>query len=134
MAGHLTDRRRYLEAGRQRLADARVLLGAGRWNGAVYLAGFAVECLLKSLLLARRGARTLDREHWHHDLWKLAAAAGVDRELKQRSHAQAGEAFALLTNEWGVTIRYEGRRFSPPEADEIFRGARRLMTWLAGRV
>ena len=39
----------------QRLADVRideagVLLAAGRWSGAYYLAGYAVECALKACI------------------------------------------------------------------------------------
>ena len=39
------------EASRQRLADAKVLLDASRWRGAMYMAGYAVECLLKTKLM-----------------------------------------------------------------------------------
>ena len=38
-------------ASRQRLADAQALLNASRWRGAMYMAGYAVECLLKTKLL-----------------------------------------------------------------------------------
>ncbi len=34
------------KAGKHRMQDARVLLNAGRWRGAMYLAGYSVECLL----------------------------------------------------------------------------------------
>lgn len=39
------------EAAGKRLSDARVLLPAGRADGAAYLAGYVVECSLKSVLL-----------------------------------------------------------------------------------
>lgn len=32
-----------------RIAEAKVLLDAGMWDGAYYLAGYAVECALKAL-------------------------------------------------------------------------------------
>ena len=38
-------------ASRQRLADAKALLNASRWRGAMYMAGYAVECLLKTKLM-----------------------------------------------------------------------------------
>ena len=38
-------------ASRQRLEDARALLNASRWRGAMYMAGYAVECLLKTKLM-----------------------------------------------------------------------------------
>ena len=36
-----------------RLRDAKVLLNGGRWEFAYYVSGYAVECALKSCLLAR---------------------------------------------------------------------------------
>jgi hypothetical protein len=36
-----------------RLRDAECLLAAGRWSGAYYLAGYAVECGLKACIMAR---------------------------------------------------------------------------------
>ncbi len=32
----------------ERIKDAEALLMAGRWSGAYYLAGYAVECALKA--------------------------------------------------------------------------------------
>ena len=37
-------------ASRHRFADARALLREARWQGAMYIAGYAVECLLKTKL------------------------------------------------------------------------------------
>ncbi len=34
----------------ERLLDAEALLNAGRWSGAYYLAGYAVECALKACI------------------------------------------------------------------------------------
>ena len=46
-------------ASRHRFADARALLRAARWQGAMYIAGYAVECLLKTKLMHVYGCRTL---------------------------------------------------------------------------
>lgn len=43
----------FYQASLQRLEDARVLLDRGRTTGAVYMAGYGVECVLKALLLER---------------------------------------------------------------------------------
>ncbi|NJR43126.1 MAG: HEPN domain-containing protein, partial [Akkermansiaceae bacterium] len=37
----------------ERVRDAEALLAGGRWEFAYYSAGYAVECALKSCLLAR---------------------------------------------------------------------------------
>ena len=44
------DRRVQLGASRQRRKDAEFLQQSARWNGAIYLAGYAIECSLKALI------------------------------------------------------------------------------------
>jgi hypothetical protein len=46
------------KAGKHRMDDARALLNAVRWRGAMYMAGYSVECLLKTKLM-----RTFDCRH-----------------------------------------------------------------------
>lgn len=41
------DRRVQLGASRHRYKDAEFLQQSARWNGAIYLAGYAIECSLK---------------------------------------------------------------------------------------
>jgi HEPN domain-containing protein len=38
---------------RDRIRDAKALLTAGRWSGAYYLAGYAVECGLKACIIVQ---------------------------------------------------------------------------------
>ena len=47
------------KASMHRLDDARALINAERWRGAMYMAGYAVECLLKTKLMQVYGCRTL---------------------------------------------------------------------------
>src|SRR3954470_18259094 len=47
------------KSAKHRWDDAQALLAAGRWRGAMYLAGYAVECLLKATLMRRFGCRQL---------------------------------------------------------------------------
>ncbi|MEO6807866.1 MAG: hypothetical protein ABI353_01995 [Isosphaeraceae bacterium] len=35
------------KAGKHRLEDAKALFDVGRWRGSMYLAGYAVECMLE---------------------------------------------------------------------------------------
>jgi len=44
------DRRIQLGASRRRREDAKSLHDAGRWAGAIYLGGYAIECSLKALI------------------------------------------------------------------------------------
>jgi hypothetical protein len=50
----------------EKVLDALALLAAGRWAGAYYLAGYAVECGLKSSVLRHLDATGIifrDREY-----------------------------------------------------------------------
>jgi HEPN domain-containing protein len=43
--------RQFWRSSKQRFDDAELLLKAGHTTGAVYLAGYGVECMLKALLV-----------------------------------------------------------------------------------
>jgi len=47
------------KASKQRMDDARALLGTFRWRGAMYMAGYKVECLLKTKLMRMFNCRHL---------------------------------------------------------------------------
>jgi len=48
-----------------RVLDAKALLDAGRWSGAYYLAGYAIECGLKACVLAYvNGVLPWIKTHW----------------------------------------------------------------------
>lgn len=112
-----------------RILDAQALLAAGRWTGAYYLSGYAVECGLKSCVLAhieRTGMIFKDRKYlrslgdcWTHDLDQLVQLAELKAERDR-----AGAANANLFISWGTvllwreTSRYEQK--APKEAQDIF--------------
>jgi hypothetical protein len=109
-----------------RIIDAQALLAASRWSGAYYLTGYAVECGLKSCVLAyveRTGVIFREKKFqdncWTHELEKLIKAADLQVEL--------GTAMGLnpaLAGYWGVvkdwreTSRYEQK--SQPEAEQLY--------------
>src|SRR5258708_34422684 len=53
------DRRIQLGASRRRREDAETLHQADRWAGAIYLAGYAIECSLKALICSNEGKNSL---------------------------------------------------------------------------
>ena len=75
---------------RVRLDEARLLLEAGRYDGAYYLSGYAVECGLKACIA--RQTRTHDfpprpstvRAMYTHNLMDLVKAAGLVDTLADR--------------------------------------------------
>ncbi|HEX4592245.1 MAG TPA: hypothetical protein VH120_20085 [Gemmataceae bacterium] len=87
-----------------RAEDAQILLAAGRWSGAYYLAGYAVECGLKACVLVhieRTGVIFEDKKYaercWTHDLEDLVTLAGL-----QQSMAVDGTTNANLADNWQV--------------------------------
>ena len=66
----------YQAVARLRLRDAEILLGQRRGEGALYLAGYAIECLLKWSVTRRRNLLRLPQELETHDWDQLLAATG----------------------------------------------------------
>jgi HEPN domain-containing protein len=67
-----------------RLDEAKVLLDAGKWAGAYYLAGYAVECALKACVARLMQAEVFpDKDFavkcYTHNLEALLALAGLSR-------------------------------------------------------
>ena len=76
------DRRVQLGASRHRYQDAELLQQFARWNGSIYLAGYAIECSLKALIChAERKNNLKDTAIFKrlqgaalHNLWSLYEA------------------------------------------------------------
>jgi HEPN domain-containing protein len=125
-----------------RIADAAVLLAAGRWSGASYLAGYAVECGLKACIarLTHQDEFPRDRkfveECYTHNLDKLLRAASLKPVLDTDTLANA----AFMGNwgtakDWQETSRYEQK--AQPEAqtlyDAITNNPDRVLPWIRVR-
>lgn len=96
----------------QKLADLRaheagVLLAARCYDGAYYLAGYAVECALKACVA--RKTRRYDfpppRNEvdacYTHDLARLLKAAGLDKDF-----AAARSADPVLSDNWDIVQQW----------------------------
>ncbi len=109
-----------------RVLDAAALLAAGRWSGAYYLAGYAVECGLKACVLVRveqTGIIFLDRKYsekcWTHDLDALVTLADLEAERGTAIAANPVLAKSWVTLEgWTEASRYHQK--TEPEARELF--------------
>jgi hypothetical protein len=96
---------------RARLRDAEILLAAGRYDGAVYVCGYAVEMALKARIcraLHWEGYPSTRREFQNfqsfrtHNLDVLLSLSGVERRIK--THFLA-EWSAVVT--WDPEVRYK---------------------------
>ncbi len=98
-----------------RLLDAERLLTGGRWSGAYYLAGYAVECGLKACIMVHieaTGAIFQDKKYsekcWTHDLEDLLALANLKPTLDADAAANAAlSANWSVAKDWKETSRYE---------------------------
>jgi hypothetical protein len=98
----------------QRIADANALLAAHQWPSAYYLAGYSLECALKSCVLAfidRTGVIFEDKKYgekcWTHDLEKLVKQAELTdaRDLAIQNNDHLGQNW-LLAKDWSESSRY----------------------------
>ncbi|HZU35127.1 MAG TPA: HEPN domain-containing protein, partial [Gemmataceae bacterium] len=127
--------RPFYQAAKQRFEDAQFLLDAQRTTGAIYLAGYCVECMLKALILSMlpQGKRAemlgLFRGSKAHDYdW-----------LKARYFENAGPLFPQATskafsfvNTWAVEIRYQAGTSKYGDAKAFLDSAEEIMTWADG--
>jgi len=120
---------------RARLRDARVLLQAKRFDGAVYLCGYAVELALKARL-----CRTL---RWNefpetpqefkglqsiktHDLEILLRLSGIEGRIKARYLAE----WSVVLN-WDPEKRYQATGVSTPQqASDMITSTAKLLAAL----
>lgn len=125
------DARVYYIPARRRLEDARILLDNNRRDGARYLAGFAVECLLKALILAQSTPRqrptlvTRLKGEFGHDLDALR------KEIARRGlHPGDAElqAFRRLAT-WDNNDRYDPQLQSQEVAEATCTAAELLFGW-----
>jgi hypothetical protein len=112
----------------ERILDAIALLDAGRWEFGYYVAGYAVECGLKSCLLARMvHTAWVFREKWEakvcltHDFAALVKLAGLNDELNNKLGASAAAAAAeggppggAFAANWGSVLQWKPEsRYTP---------------------
>ena len=129
-------------ASRQRLADAKALLNASRWRGAMYIGGYAVECLLKTKLmhiydcknlseledlLRQRSILSAHRTVFTHQLEDLLRLIpGYGRMIQNR------DILSLFNkvNRWMPNWRYTSKFADRGEATEFMTAIERFMQWI----
>jgi hypothetical protein len=89
----------------ERVRDAKALLAARRWAGAYYMAGYAVECALKSCVIAflmktdQFPGKRYSQDCWTHDLKQLLDLAGL-----KPTHAADTAADPDLSANWAFVF------------------------------
>ncbi|MCP4107068.1 MAG: HEPN domain-containing protein [Desulfobacteraceae bacterium] len=103
----MMERKELKKIARARLKDAEALFNARRYDGAVYLCGYAIELALKN-----RICKTLKWEEYPvskklnnfktHDLALLLQLAGIEKKISTTFFAEWS-----IVSEWNSELRYQ---------------------------
>ncbi|MDE0396366.1 MAG: hypothetical protein OXL96_01025 [Candidatus Poribacteria bacterium] len=133
-------------ASRQRLEDAKVLLRASRWRGSMYIAGYAVECLLKTKLmqiydcknlrelddvLLRRSVLPVGSTTFIHQLETLFKLTPSYHRLQQNQ-----DIWSLfnVVNRWVPKWRYVSKQTTRDEASFFMDAVEKVMQWIDNNI
>jgi len=132
------DRRDLQELSKVRLKEARALMGLGLYDGAYYLAGYAVECALKACIAkdTRRhqfpDKKRVDLSH-SHDLLQLIRVAGLEDEHRERVRSDPDfETNWEVARRWSEQSRYRRHSHESAQALLVAISDRRhgVITWI----
>jgi HEPN domain-containing protein len=134
------------KAGKHRMDDARALFNAVRWRGAMYLAGYSIECLLKTKLarmfdcrhlreleeeLQRRGALPTPSTIFTHQLEVLLRfTQGLDR---LRQNELLWRLFNI-GNRWVPAWRYSADLSKREDAEDFLEAVESVAHWIENNV
>lgn len=122
----------------ERIKDAEALLMAGRWSGAYYLSGYAVECALKACFAKKiRKFDFPDKDKvskaYTHNIATLLSLADLkamrDNEIK---NSEAKRLNWKLVEDWNEGSRYE--TWTEVQARQLYEAVTNstegAMTWI----
>jgi hypothetical protein len=122
-----------------RIEEADILLNAGKWDGAYYVAGYSVECALKSCIIKKLMAtdafpdKRFSEQCYQHNLTLLLRLADLESEL---SNAGAVVPNWDIAKDWSEQSRYEFGRGEQEVRDfltSITDPAEGVLPWLRAR-
>ena len=130
------------KAGKHRLDDAWSLINAVRWRGAMYLAGYSVECLLKTKLmrmfdcrhlreleeeLIRRKALPAQATVFTHQLELLLGLTKAKDRLRQDE--DNWRSFNIV-NRWVPAWRYTADLSNKDDATDFVEAVKNVSQWI----
>ncbi len=125
-----------------RIAEAQALLSAGFAAGAYYLAGYAVECAIKSCIaknVQQHDFPDKDRvnQSYSHNLVQLIRAANLEDEFNNaKVKNQAFDDFWKVVKDWTESARYDATITNVNAANliaAIIDPAHGVLPWLVQR-
>ncbi len=129
--------RRFYRCAIQRLEEAQILLRADRTTGAVYLAGYGIECILKSLILSAvvsgaavsvlqsfRGSRAHDFE-WLRQQYIDSHGPDFPRSINIQF---------TFVNDWSTELRYNPGNLKADDAVDFLAAAEEIIRFGSERL
>lgn len=131
------DARKYYRVAKQRLEDAELLQREKieRYAASIYLAGYVIECVLKSLLLHttrknRPEMRRALKEDFGHNLRRLHDRL-TELGLSMPKNISGN---LLFVASWSPELRYEPGPGNPTDAKKFLSCAKAIVEWADGRM
>jgi HEPN domain-containing protein len=126
----------------QRLLEAKALLDLEKWDGAYYLAGYAVELALKACIIKMLMAtdafpkKDFSKDCYTHSIVTLIKQATLDDALRFAKDADPEFHSNWATaNDWNEEKRYH--RINKSEAEELYDaigdGEHGVLPWIKTR-
>jgi HEPN domain len=130
------DTRLYYRCADRRRTEASILIKAAQPTGAVYLAGYVVECMLKALNIEIQPDKLQDAcmeegKRIGHNLEGLLEL--YRRKSGHKPPTNIARAFTLV-RDWSVEIRYDPKELKPSEASRFLKAVDDVYQWVDGRL
>ena len=129
--------RKYYRVSYQRFEEAEVLFGAGYYQGAVYLAGYAVECMLKALILigsAEKDHASIEAEfhgqRGHQYEWLRYRYA---QTRNPGLPSETGQSLAFVQT-WDTSMRYNPGLGDRADASRFLAETQKILAWADNRI
>jgi len=132
-----SDARLFYRCAIRRFEEAQILLRAERTTGAVYLAGYGIECTLKSLVLSAapasqtssilgsfRGQRAHGYE-WLREQYYGYKGARLPPDVNHH---------LTLASYWSTNLRYMPGDLKRGEAEDFIEAVAEIIEWARGRL
>jgi hypothetical protein len=128
--------------------DAQALLQQERWRGAMYMAGYAIECTIKAKLMKVFKKRTLedlevelkrrglipDRTSlFDHRIELYMRASGRLDTLKGKGKEPLWQSFNVA-NQWLPSWRYNPDQSNRPDAEDFLSAVDTMLKWIRNNI
>lgn len=127
---------RFRRVALQRRDEAQFLLANHYTNASTYLAGYAIECMLKALIL-----KNTPPKHQRTVVESFRGKSGHNFETLKHLLAQRGilyskEISAALGRvaHWTTDLRYEARKLQQQEAADFMKATLQIVSWAEGQL